>query len=80
LFLAFAIATCVKQWRWRVMVILFAFALVLLVGLTKIYLGANYLSDVMGAMAAGLAWLAFCLTAVETLRRYRHEDRRVLQS
>ena len=34
------------------------------------YLGAHYLSDVLGATAAGLAWLVLCLTAVDTLRRY----------
>jgi undecaprenyl-diphosphatase len=45
--------------------------LILLIGLTRIYLGAHYLSDVLGALAAGVLWLAFCWTAVETLRRRR---------
>lgn len=67
--LAVIVSVSLKQWRWRVLTFLTAFALILLIGLTRIYLGAHYLSDVMGAMAAGLAWLAFCLTAVETLRR-----------
>jgi len=74
LFLAFTIIMSVKQWRWQVLIILVAVMLVFFIGFTRIYLGAHYLSDVMGAMAAGLAWLAFCLTAVETLRRYRHES------
>lgn len=73
MFLTLTISISVKQWRWRVLAILSGFTLVFLVGLTRIYLGAHYLSDVMGAMAAGMAWLAFCLTAVETLRRYRRE-------
>ncbi|HSS17708.1 MAG TPA: phosphatase PAP2 family protein [Candidatus Dormibacteraeota bacterium] len=44
----------------------------LLIGLTRIYLGAHYLTDVIGALAAGLFWLVFCWTAFETLhwRRY----------
>ena len=46
-------------------------ALVFLVALSRMYLGAHYLSDVLGAMAAGMAWLALCLTTVETLRRHR---------
>ncbi len=47
----------------------------MLIGLTRIYLGAHYVSDVLGAMAAGVAWLASCLTAVETLRRRRKQSR-----
>jgi membrane-associated phospholipid phosphatase len=41
------------------------------VGLSRIYLGAHYLSDVVGAVLEGLAWLAVCLTAVAMARRYR---------
>ena len=48
--------------------------LILLIGFTRIYLGAHYLSDVLGALAAGILWLTFCCTAVETLRRrYKSE-------
>jgi membrane-associated phospholipid phosphatase len=45
---------------------------ILLIGLTRIYLGAHYLTDVIGALAAGLFSLVFCWTAFETLhwRRY----------
>jgi undecaprenyl-diphosphatase len=45
---------------------------VLIIGLTRIYLGAHYLTDVLGALAAGLFWLAFCWTAFETLRWRRN--------
>jgi undecaprenyl-diphosphatase len=48
---------------------------VLLIGLTRIYLGAHYLTDVLGALAAGLFWLAFCWTAFETLRWRRDSTR-----
>ena len=48
---------------------------VLLIGLTRIYLGAHYLTDVLGALAAGVCWLVFCWTAFETLRRRRGSTR-----
>ena len=44
---------------------------ILLVAFSRLYLGAHYLSDVLAAMAEGLAWLALCVTAVDTLRQAR---------
>jgi undecaprenyl-diphosphatase len=58
-------------WRWRVGAVLGAFVIVLLVGFSRMDLGAHYLGDVLRAAAAGLAWLALCLTAVDTLHRRR---------
>ncbi len=57
-------------WRWGVLAVLAALGVIVLVGASRMYLGVHYLSDVMGAFAAALAWLALCVTGVETLRRY----------
>ena len=59
------------SWRWRVVVVTLATLLVALVGLSRIYLGVHYLSDVLAAIAASSGWLAVSLTAVGTLRRRR---------
>ncbi len=64
-----------KAWRWRVLPPLAACVIVLLVGTSRIYLGAHYLSDVLGAMALGILWLAFTVTAIEVNRRYRETHR-----
>ena len=62
----------VKSWWWRAIAIALAFMIIGAVGFSRIYLGAHYVSDVIAAFAAEAAWLAICLTAVETLRRHRH--------
>ena len=64
--LAALLVTKVSAWRWRALIVLAAIALVLLVALTRVYLGVHYLSDVLAAFAEGVAWLALCLTGLNS--------------
>lgn len=60
-----------SAWRWRVLIAALAVCLTALVGLSRIYLGVHYPSDVLAGMAEGCGWLALVLTAVGVARRRR---------
>jgi undecaprenyl-diphosphatase len=63
-----------SDWRSRTIIIVAAGLLIGLVGFSRIYLGAHYLSDVMGAMAEGLAWLSLCLSVVHSTWRRQNSS------
>jgi undecaprenyl-diphosphatase len=58
-----------KARHWRLLCIISAISLVLLVGFSRIALGAHFLTDVLAAIVFGVLWLAFCLIAGKPLRR-----------
>ena len=70
-FLALLAAHSLKTWRERVFVSIAAGLMIAAVGLSRIYLGAHYLTDVLAAIAAAAAWLALCWTTVEVFRKRR---------
>ena len=55
---------------WRVTVALAAALLIALIGSSRVYLGVHYFSDVLGGYAAGLIWLAACVSGLEVARRW----------
>jgi undecaprenyl-diphosphatase len=58
-----------RRWPPKVFAVLSAILIIGLVGFSRIYLGAHYLSDVLGAITASVAWLTLCFSAGNALRR-----------
>ncbi len=67
-FLAYAIVLTGKRAGWhRNMVFSAAALLTFLIGMSRVYIGVHYPSDVVGGWAAGLAWLAVCITGYQVV-------------
>jgi len=67
--LALFVFPAIKGRRWRALTICTAVLFVLLVGFSRIALGAHYLTDVLAAMFFGTIWLVFCLIAGKPILR-----------
>ena len=57
----------------RATIVAAAIVMVLLVALSRVYLGVHYVSDVVAAMCSSTAWLVLCLSGVHHLVRWRME-------
>lgn len=70
--LAYVLLILWKESRPTRAAIVAAAALVILsIGVSRLYLGVHYFSDVIGGYAAGMLWLAACISGVEVTRRWR---------
>jgi len=56
--------------RWGTLAVVLASLLVLTIGISRIYLGAHYFSDVVGGYAAGTFWVSGAATATAGWRRF----------
>jgi membrane protein DedA with SNARE-associated domain/membrane-associated phospholipid phosphatase len=54
----------------EIAVVLCAAVSILAIGLSRLYLGVHYFSDVVGGYAAGVLWLSACISGVEVARRW----------
>ena len=54
-------------------------ALVLLIGLSRLYLGVHYLSDVIAGFSLGLAWVALCVVLLHLRLRLKARRRQTLR-
>jgi undecaprenyl-diphosphatase len=65
------LAARLQKRRWaRWLTLLLAAAIILLISLSRIYLGVHYPSDVLAGAIVGLAWAAFCMATLEAVQRF----------
>ena len=76
--LAYFTVLTLRSQRARAVSVGGAALIVVLIGLSRVYLGAHYVSDVVGGFAAGGAWLGavVTVTAWEAMRRRDTANRR----
>ena len=67
--LAYFAVLALRSQRMRVVSVCGAAVLVALIGFSRVYLGAHYVSDVVGGFAAGGAWLSAVITTRGAMRR-----------
>ena len=74
---AYLVILRLKTARARVLTIVIASVFALTMGLSRVYLGHHWLTDVLAAWALGIAWLALVITAHRlylTVRTRRHNE------
>ncbi|MBI5668353.1 MAG: phosphatase PAP2 family protein [Chloroflexi bacterium] len=67
--LAYLLILSVPNRYTQILIVFAAVLLVVLIGISRLYLGVHYFSDVVGGYVAGTVWLIACITAAESLRR-----------
>jgi membrane protein DedA with SNARE-associated domain/membrane-associated phospholipid phosphatase len=64
-------ATWVESRRGRLRVVIATAVLVIAIGLSRLYLGVHYFSDVVAGYAVGVLWLSVCISGLQVAQRRR---------
>jgi undecaprenyl-diphosphatase len=64
------LARAAEGWREKIYIIALSVVMTLIIGLTRVYLGVHYPSDVLAGWCAGIAWAIICLLAAKLLERF----------
>ena len=70
-FIAYVLSRCTKRKRYRTLILFAALAVISAVGLSRLYLGVHFLSDVWGGYLLGSLWLIIGISLVESGYRKR---------
>lgn len=62
--------------RLRILAVILCVLMILSIGGSRVYLGVHYFSDVLAGFAAGLCWVAVCLSGTEAWVRWTDWRRR----
>ncbi|UOR13364.1 phosphatase PAP2 family protein [Halobacillus amylolyticus] len=64
-----------KRWKWPINILLAT--VILLVALSRVYLGVHFFTDIIAGLLLGLSWLFICIGALElTIWRQRRRQRK----
>lgn len=73
------IASVVTPWRLKVYVLSLSLLLIILVGVSRVYLGVHYPTDVLAGWTAGLVWAWMCWLVAHWLKHHRRIEERPLR-
>ncbi len=70
--LAYFLFRAVKSKLVKIFIVIISSCLILAIGLSRIYLGVHWPTDVLASYAAGAAWLSVLITAMEIRRKFKN--------
>ncbi len=68
-FLTYILFRQLKKWKYKINALFFGIVIILAIGLSRLYLGVHFLSDVWGGYLLGALWLLIGITISEWLHR-----------
>lgn len=72
-FLIFLISRFRLNITFKIIIVALLTVIILSIGISRIYLGVHYPSDVVGGYIAGLMWIFFCVFIFELIKLFRHD-------
>jgi undecaprenyl-diphosphatase len=71
--ITFFLFESLKKKYLKTLIVIFGLVLIILIGSSRIYLGAHWPSDVLASYTSGLAWLSFIITITHIKRKFNNK-------